>query len=590
MTSISDTLMQRRRLDYLRAVLVVFAVVLVGRLFYLQVLRHASYATQATAEHTRKYAIPATRGNLYVHDGSGGLSPIALNQTLNVLTVDPQYLTDKSGAASKLAAITGGSAADYLNKINHGIEYAKLADKVTADQATKIKALNLTGVGLAPQDYRTYPEGGLAAQTLGFVNADGVGQYGIEGFLNAKLSGTPGQLSGKTDTGGIPIYTSGNIDKQPIDGTSYVLTIDRSVQAEVESALAGQIKSVGAKSGSAVVMDPNTGAVIAMATYPSFDPNNYSAVTDYSVFSNQVTSGAFEPGSGMKVFTMAAGLDQNKVTPDTTYNDPHCYTIDGSQVCDAAGDAPGPNKSMTVVLRDSLNTGVMFVLRTLGGNPNGFTLAGKKTLYDYFTNHFGFGTRTGIEQANEASGLITQPSNAAGNDVDYANISFGQGMDTTMIQMVSAMAAVANGGKLWQPHLLDSTMNADGTTTAVAPKLEKDHVISATTQASLNQMLQVVAKHGSGYIADQMNPGYSIAGKTGTAEIPNPNGKGYLTGVTIGSFLGYAPVTNPKFVLMVRINEPAGSAYAEYTTVPLFGQICHWLFNYYGIAPTGQIQ
>ena len=589
MANINETIRQRRRVGILSSGLVFLAVVLVGRLFYLQVIRYGSYSKAASAEHTRKYEIPSTRGQLYVHDGTAGMSPLALNQTLNIVYADPRYVQDKAAAAAKIAAVTGGNATDYENSLNHGIEYAVLANKVPNDQVAKIKALHLAGIGYTPRDYRTYPEGSLAAQVVGFVNNDGVGQYGIEQYLNQQLTGTPGQLAGKTDTNGLPIYTAGNVNKQPVDGQSYELTIDRNVQAEVESALAATVKSKQAKGGSAVVMDPNTGAIIAMANYPTFDPNNYAATTDYSTFLNEAVDDQFEPGSGMKVFTMAAGLDQNKVTPDTTFNDPHCYTVDTRQVCDASGDQPGV-KSMTVALRDSLNVGMMFVLRQLGGDPNKFTLAGKKTLYDYFTNHFGFGTRTGIEQANEAAGVLNPPSNAAGGDVNYANMSFGQGMDTTVIQMVAAMGAIANGGKLWQPHLIDAKVDIAGNTTPVAPKVVKDHVLSATAIAQLNQMLQVVAKHGSGYIADQMNPGYSIAGKTGTAQIPDPNGNGYLTGVTIGSFLGFAPATNPKFVLMVRIDEPAGGGYAEYTTVPLFGEICRWLFNYYGIPPTGQIQ
>jgi cell division protein FtsI/penicillin-binding protein 2 len=310
------------------------------------------------------------------------------------------------------------------------------------------------------------------------------------------------------------------------------------------------------------------------------------------VFLNQPTDNAFEPGSGMKVFTMAAGLDQGKVSPDTTYDDPGCYQVDDRKVCDAAGDKPGPNKSMTVVLRDSLNTGAMFVLRMLSGSPDNFTLAGKKTLYSYFTKHFGFGTATGIEQAYEQSGTVPAASNAAGNNVTYANMTFGQGMTVTMLQMTDAMAAVANGGKLWQPYLVNAVMNPDGTTQPMQPKLAKAHIMSPQAIEQLTQMLQVVVQHGSGYLAGQENPGYAIAGKTGTAQIPNPNGQGYLQGKNIGSFLGFAPADNPKFVMMVRINEPAVQCdnaqcgYAEYTTVPVFGDMCKWLFKYYGIPPT----
>jgi cell division protein FtsI/penicillin-binding protein 2 len=488
--------------------------------------------------------------------------------------------------------VTGGSAADYEQRLNNGIEYVVLADKVPGDVADKVKKLNLPGIALVDRDYRTYPEGQLAAQMLGFVNADGDGQYGVEGYLNGQLAGTPGQLAAKTDTHGIPIATADNVQKAPVDGTSYVLTIDRNVQSMVEQELAAQVQKVKAKSGSIVVMDPSTGAVKAMATYPTFDPNNYSSVKDYGVFVNQTVSDQFEPGSGIKTFTMAAGLDQGKVTPDSTYNDPGCYKVDDRQVCDAAGDKPGPNKTMTVVLRDSLNTGVMYVLRLLGGDPNDFTLAGKKLLYNYFTKHFGFGTRTGIEQANESAGVVNQPSNAAGNNVTYANMAFGQGMSVTMIQMAEAMSAIANGGRLYQPHLVDSVMNLDGTTKPMAPKLLSDHVMSPQAIAELNQMLQVVVQHGSGYLAGVENPGYKIAGKTGTAQIPKPDGSGYITGANIGSFMGFAPADNPKFVIMVRINEPslncdqAQCGYAEYTTVPVFGDVCKWLFKYYGIPPT----
>ena len=591
MVRVSDTILQRRRLGYFPALLVLFGLVLMARLFYLQVLSHGRYTAQATREHTRKYEVPARRGELYVQD-NGGLAPLALNQTLKLMYADPRYVTDKPGTAAKLAAVTGGSADEYEQRLENGIEYAVLADKVPSDVADKVKKLNLAGIGLVDRDYRTYPEGQLAAQVLGFVNVDGIGQYGVEGYLNDKLSGTPGQLAAKTDTHGIPIATADNVVKPPTDGTSYVLTIDRNVQAMAEQELQQQVQKVKAKSGSIVVMDPSTGAVTAMANYPTYDPNQYSSVKDYADFVNQTVSNPFEPGSGLKVFTMAAGLDQGKVNPDSTYNDPGCYKVDDRQVCDATGDKPGPDKTMTVVLRDSLNTGVMYVLRMLGGDPNNFTLAGKKLLYSYFTKHFGFGLQTGIEQANEAAGVVSQPTNAAGNNVKYANMSFGQGLTVTMIQMVEAMAAIANGGKLYQPRLVAASMNPDGSLKTVAPKLLSDHVMSANAISELNQMLQVVVQHGSGYLAGQANPGYKIAGKTGTAQIPKPDGTGYIDGANIGSFVGFAPADNPKFVVMVRINEPsvncdgAQCGYAEYTTVPVFGDVCKWLFKYYGIPPS----
>jgi cell division protein FtsI/penicillin-binding protein 2 len=587
----SDTILQRRRIASYRVLLGFFALLLTARLGYLQIIQHGKYLIQATNEHTRKYEVPARRGELYVHDGEA-VSPVALNQQLTLLYADPRYVTNRADAAVKISSIIGGTPESIVKKFAGGIEYVVLAQRLNGDQVTKIKSFKLAGIGYTDQDYRSYPEGQLAAQTIGFVNADGVGQYGIEGYLDSALGGTPGQLAAKTDTHGIPIATADNIVKPAVDGTNYVLSIDRNIQAMAEQELADQIKKVKAKSGSVVVLDPATGAVRAMASYPSFDPNNYGAVSDYSVFVNQVVSSQFEPGSGVKVFTMAAGLDQGKVKPDTQYDDPGCYKVDDRQVCDATGDKPGPHKTMTEVLRDSLNTGVMYVLRLLGGDPGNFNLNGKKVLYSYFTKHFGFGERTGIEQSNEAPGSVTLPSNNAGNNVTYANMAFGQGLSVTMIQMVSAMAAIANGGRLYQPRLVDATMNSDGSLSPKSPKILADHVMSPSAISDLSTMLQVVVQHGSGYLAGLANPGYKIAGKTGTAQIPRPDGQGYIDGANIGSFVGFAPADNPKFVVMVRINEPsvncdgAQCGYAEYTTVPVFGDICKWLFRYYGIPPS----
>jgi cell division protein FtsI/penicillin-binding protein 2 len=560
---------------------------IVVRLGYLQIFQHEYYSLKAVGEHTRSYEIPATRGELYVQDGENGTVPIVLNQTLNILWANPHFVIDPGGTAIKIAALIGGDVNTYKDKLSQSdSRYALLAQKLPNELADKLRALKLKGVGLSQQDYRTYPEGTLAAQVLGFVNADGLGQYGVEQYLNDSLEGTAGQLAAKTDTNGIPIATADNVISQPKDGKSYVLTIDRNIEAMAEAELATQIKASHAKSGSVLVMDPSTGAIRAMANYPTYDPNEYNKVTDYNVFSNQTTSSQYEPGSIMKAFTMAAGLDVGKVTPTSTYDDPGCVKVDDRNVCNAAGDKAGNGKTMTVVLRDSLNTGVMYVLRLLGNDVKSVTLPGKQILYDYFVNKFGFGQRTGIEQAGEVAGKVNKPSNAAGNDVNYANMTFGQGVSVTMVQMAAAMGAIANGGRLYQPHLVAAELKADGTQQKVLPKVVRDHVMSATAAKDLAQMLTVVVMHGSGYKA--AIPGYEsqIAGKTGTAQIPKPDGTGYVDGANIGSFLGFATVVNPKFVLMVRINEPQIDGYAETTTVPAFRHICEWLFKYYNMPPT----
>lgn len=580
MRSYTDNVLQCRRLAWLIYGMAFLGIILFARLFWIQVVSHSYYSRQAKLEQTRKYELPARRGQLYTND-SGILAPVALNQTLKLLYADPRFVVDKADTAKKLAQITGADANEYQKRLENGIQYAILDTRLSVDTASKIKKLKLPGIGMSDRDYRVYPEGSLASQVLGFVNSDGVGQYGIEGFLNDELNGTPGKLSGKTDTSGIPIQTSANENVAAIDGKSYVLTIDRNIQAMVEKILSDQVVSTKAKSGSVIVLDPKTGAVKAMANYPTFDPNNYAKVTDYSTFSNFSVSSNFEPGSGLKAFTVAAGLDQGKIEPTTTYDDTGCVQISDARICNAENHRGGPNTPMTTVLRDSLNTGVVHILNLLGGDANKITLAGKKTLYDYFTKRFGFGVRTGIEQSNEASGSVNPPTS---NNVNYANMTFGQGIAVTMIQMVAAMGAIANGGKYIQPHLVAGTVSDIGTLVPQSPKIINARAISPESAAKLGPMLELVVERGSGYLAS--TKGYRIAGKTGTAQIPRPDGKGYIDGVNIGSFIGYAPAEDPKFVVMVVINQPGVSGYAESTTVPVFRDIIRWLFNYYSIAPS----
>lgn len=569
------------RLYSLRYLVVALGVLVAARLVYLQVGQHGYYKTLALNEHQRKYEIPAARGQIYVKD-RGNNVPLALNQTLKLVYADPSIIDDKAATANKLAAVTGEPASGFLDALNKGREYAVLKTKVDQAMAAKISALGLRGVGMVNQDYRTYPEGSLASQVLGFVNNDGNGQYGVEGYLNAELKGRPGLLNAKTDTNGVPIVTTDNIIKPPADGTSLVLTIDRNIQSQAETFLEQGVAAVRAESGSVVVLDPSNGAVRAMANFPSFDPNAYGRVRDYSVFTNSVIASQFEPGSVFKIFTMAAGLELGKIKPDSTYTDNGCEEVNRYKVCNAENHKRGPNTTMTVVLRDSLNTGVMYVLRLLGGDPAKITPAGKQVYRDFITSRFGFGRKTGIEQAGEAAGYVTPPT---ASDVNYANMTFGQGISATMIQVAAATAAVANGGKLYQPYVVAERQKTDGSVAVTQPRVLNPKVISSQAARDLTSMMEVAVEHGSGYRA--ATPGYRIAGKTGTAQIPNPNGPGYLEGQNIGTFVGFAPAEDPKFVVMVRVNKPKIQGFAETTTVPIFANLTRWLLQYYAVPPSG---
>ncbi len=575
------TVSAERRITAIGVVILAFIGVIGLRLLYIQIVKHGAYTAQATTSQSRKFAIPAERGQIYAYDGDE-VVPLVLNETFKTVYADPSLIKSKDKVASELAMALGGTKAEYLGKLKTKGNYVVLAQKVPTSKGEALVKKDLLGIGITDQVYRTYPEGELAAQILGFVNSDGAGQYGVEGYMNKEIGGSDGLRQVKTDTRGNPIAIAGSVNRSAVDGKSYVLTIDRNIQAQAELSLAEGVKNVGAKSGSVIVMDPNSGAIKAMANYPTFDPSDYSKIKDYSVFSNSIVTNGFEPGSGFKMFTMAAGLDTGKVKPSTTYNDTGKVELDGRVINNSHDKAWGV-QSMTDVIEKSLNTGVVFVLRSLGGNVDAINLAGKKVLYGYFQK-FGFGATTNVEQSGESTGVVNQPTKISGNDVNYANMTFGQGISATMIQMTTAAAAIANGGKLYQPQLVAGVKEGDSVKT-YSPKVVNPQVISKTAASDLVTMMETVVqgKYGSGYKARM--PGYTVAGKTGTAQIPNPNGNGYREDRNIGTFIGFAPSKSPKFIMMVRINEPHVAGFAESTTVPVFADIAKWLVTYMQIPP-----
>lgn len=571
-----------RRITAIGVIILALIGVIGLRLFYIQIIKHGSYRTQAATSQSRKFAIPAQRGQIYAYDGDQPI-PLVLNETFKVVYADPSLIKNKDKVASEIADALGGSVAEYRKKLGAKGNYVVLAQKVGNTSAQKLKDKNLLGIGLTDQVFRTYPEGDLAAQVLGFVNNDGLGQYGVEGYMNKELGGVDGLRQVKTDTTGNPIAIAGSVEKPAIDGKSYVLTIDRNIQAQAELSLAAGVKNVGAKSGSVIIMDPNSGAIKAMANYPTFEPDNYGKIKDYSIFSNSIVASQFEPGSGFKMFTMSAGLDSGKVKPSTTYNDTGEVELDGYTIKNSSDKKWGV-QNMADVIEKSLNTGVIFVLRSLGGNPEDITLAGKKLFYEY-VQKYGFGKATGVEQSGEAVGAVNKPSKISGNDVNFANMTFGQGISTTMIQMITAASAIANGGKLYQPQLVAGVMEGEEVK-PFSPKIVDTQVISKQAAAETVAMMEnvVQGKYGSGYKARM--PGYVVAGKTGTAQIPNANGRGYREDKNIGTFIGFAPSKSPKFIMMVRINEPNVSGFAESTTVPVFADIAKWLVTYMQIPPS----
>lgn len=445
-------------------------------------------------------------------------------------------------------------------------------EKVVWQPASRTKPVTviINGLGQESRSYRYYPEKNIGSNVLGFValeNDDdlvGQGRYGLEGSFDDILMGRAGSAKGERSANQAAIL-QGRDYKQQTNGSDLILTIDRSIQNVACSKLLAAIKKQQADSGSVVIIEPKTGAVLAMCSAPDFDPNNFQLVKDLRQFNNQPTFEPYEPGSIFKAITMAIGVDQGKVTPQTTYNDSGLIKIGKNTINNSDHKGRGV-VNMVRVLQDSLNTGMVYVLNRLG--VDAFRDGVKK---------FGFGQKTGFEIDSESGGSLSNLYQRFGQDINTATASFGQGINVTTLQMVMAFGALANEGKLMRPYLVEEIVNPDGTRIKTEPQMVRQ-VISQQAAQTVGGMLVNVVEDGHGKKAG-VN-GYYVAGKTGTAQVPRQDGRGYLTNVNIGSFAGYAPVENPAFVMVVRIDHPRGVVWAESSAAPLFGEIADFILKY----------
>lgn len=544
--------------------------VFVVRLFYIQIIQHEHYKQAALSDQLKEYSIPAERGTIMAHDGSS-IIPIVLNEEVYTLFADPVYVKDKKDTADNLSAITGDKAGDYLEKMNRPTRYAVLAKKLDKNKKQKIEALDIKGVGLRTEDIRAYPQGSLASQILGFVNDDGQGTYGVEQYLDDQLKGEPGELKAITDIRGVPLVSNkDNVLKDPVPGKDVTLTVDISMQKKVEDLLRKHLPTVNSKSGSVVVLDPNNGEIKAMANYPSYDPSKYSQVSDPALFTNPSVSSPLEVGSIMKTLTIATGLDSGAIKPDQKFYDPAKFTVDGHTITDVAEDGGAQTRSVSDVLKFSLNTGATWVLMQMGGGQ--INEKARNTDYDYLANHYFFGQKTGIEQGYEAPGVVPDPNDGFGLNIKYANMSFGQGFTVTPVQMAAAFAATINGGTYYKPHLVDGQDPAS--------EIKKKGVVSAKVSAEMRAMHE---NSVNTHYHSLVRPGYKVGGKTGTAQIAGADGT-YRTDVFNGTFIGYVGGDKPAYVIMIRVNEPhvsyfAGAASAE----PLFEKVMDMLINDFSV-------
>lgn len=564
----------KTRLFVLYLFFVIFAAAIIVRLFSLQVLSYEVYKSLAENQRQLFQKLIPTRGEIFIQEGrSGKTVPVVTNVEKDLVFAVPPEITEKEKTAATLAKVLEVPKSEIAEKIaNNERKWVALKKELPESTSLAIKKLDLPGIYLKAETYRFYPESGLAAQVLGFLGTKGdkrVGQYGVEEYYEDLLAGQTGSLVLDRDLGGR--WITGGVRKlQPAeDGADITLTLDRAIQFKADSVLKAAVEGTQADSGSMVIISPKTGAVLALANYPSFDPNEFSKVPDQGVFRNRAIADAYEPGSVFKPVTMAAGLEDGAITPDTTYEDTGSVTLGDFVIRNALQKVYGV-QTMTQVLEQSINTGAIFVQRTIG-----------KDKFLAMVKNFGFGSPTGMNLPGEAPGDINNLAN--GGEVHYATASFGQGITVTPLQLAQAFATIANQGKMMRPYLVDSIKYADGKEEKHSPEMVRQ-VMSPKTANTLAAMLVSVVENGHGKRAAV--PGYYMAGKTGTAQVARSDGKGYDPDINIGSFGGFGPVEDPQFAMVVKIVRPRTVRFAESSAAPAFGQMAQFLVNYFQIPPT----
>ncbi|OGL73638.1 hypothetical protein A3C96_03140 [Candidatus Uhrbacteria bacterium RIFCSPHIGHO2_02_FULL_60_10] len=557
-------------------VAVTFALAILGaRLFSLAVLAHDFYSRLAENQHGAFAEFYPDRGSIWFSDPKSpeGRYPAAVNKSLWLAYAEPRQIADAAGTAAKLAPILKAEEPELVAKLaGQDDPYEPLAHRLDDPAAAAIRELKLPGIGLTRENFRFYPDSPEGAHLVGFVGSDQegrrLGRYGIEGYWEKQLAGESGFVSSETDPLGRWIGAAGRDLRPAKDGDEITLTVDRTIQHVACGKLRDAVAKHGATGGSVVILEPKTGAILAMCGMPDFDANVFSAVTDMRVFNNPVTFTQYEPGSIFKPIVMAAAIDAGAVSPNTTYEDEGSLVIGQYTIKNSDGVGHGL-QTMTQVLEKSLNTGVIWAARRLGAER-----------FREYAHAFGFGEKTGIDLDTEAAGDIS--SLARRGDIWLATASFGQGVSATPLQMAAAYAAIANGGKLMRPYAVAAVKHADGTVEKAEPEAVRQ-VIAKRAATLVGGMLVRVVEAGHGKRAGV--PGYFVAGKTGTAQIPRADGQGYEEHASIGSFAGFAPVDRPAFVMVVKLDRPQDVEWAEASAAPLFGDIAKFLLQYMEIPP-----
>ncbi|MFA7208852.1 MAG: penicillin-binding protein 2 [Parcubacteria group bacterium] len=561
------------RINALAFLFFALALVLLLRFYDLQVLQCAQYRALAEGQHSFFKNLVPKRGEIFMKDRAG-LYPAAVNRETKMAYAVPKEIENSSEAAISVASILQMDAGDLKTRFeNKDDMYELLKHRLNEEEIGKIKDLDLKGIRLADENYRYYPSSELAANALGFVGWKGDalgGRYGLEAYFDDQLKGTEGSLFHERDASGGWIGGGQKEISQAKNGDTLILTLDHIAQYQAEKILKSATERYAAEGGQIVIMEPDTGKILTLASYPTFNPNDYAKTEDLNSFRNPAVNDAYESGSVFKPITIAAGLDSGKISPDTTYVDTGSVKEAGYNIRNSDLKSNG-KQTMTQVLEKSLNTGVIYVEKLLGN----------KNFADY-VERFGFGSQTGIELVGEAKGNVNNLKNLKSN-IQFFTASFGQGITVTPIQLAAAYSAIANGGTLMKPQIIDSIIHADGSEDTVGAQ-EVRRVISPQAAMQTAEMLRSVVTDGHGKRADV--PGFLVGGKTGTAQLVDPETGKYAEGKSTGSFAGFAPINDPKFVIVVKLDNPKNVEWAESSAAPAFGELMKFLLEYYNVEPT----
>lgn len=572
--SLDQEMRSKDRIDFVMLVWLIVAVLIVSRAFYVQVFKHTYYTTVADKQYVSNVPVNFDRGNIYFSRYKGTIVPVAQLRTTYRITIDPTQISNASALYSRFTEVIALNKGEFLAKATKVNDlYEEIAKDVSEDDIALLKKKRLVGVSYLKDNKRSYPQDSVGSKLIGFVGSDGVhvrGQYGLERYyddvLTRRSSDTSINFFAELFTD-IKKTIVSNEDKQQGD---IVLTIDAEAERVLHQTLVETKETWKSDTIGGIIMDPQTGRIIAMDALPSYNPNTFSDVHDATNFQNQIVSGVYEMGSIIKPITMASAIDAKVIDENkTTYNDTGFRDLNGYKVRNFDGKPRGPGTTMQTILDKSLNVGIVFLVEQLGS----------KEFKNYFKK-FGIGSETGIDLPGEASGLTKNLDSPV--FVDSATAGFGQGIAITPIQTIRALAVLGNGGKLVTPHVVDSIVYQNGDTKKIMID-DGEQVISATTSEKISRMLVHVVdtalKNGT-YKMDH----YAIAAKTGTAQMVKPGG-GYYEDRYLHSFFGYFPAYDPKYIIFLFHTYPKGAEYASATLTDPFFKLVKFLISYYELPP-----